>query len=590
MIRKIPQRTLIPVLLFTLATFLLLAVVLPHQVESYFLSQLKQHTREQLTLIAPVFQGLDLEDSGAEELSHLTQEYGRQMEGRLQVLSADGHLLADSTTQGPYPDRVYPNLVLQTADEEGFGSAVRQEGAAGNIFSAALPLREGSTRIGYLYFSTSLESIQQKKGSVRRTILVGGGLLAFLNVLVIGMLSLSVTRPLDAMARTSRKIAGGDHQASLEVTPKIEVISDLSRALNHLIHTFRGQISQLQSERATLRSVLTQMTDGVVIADGQGRITLINPAAEQIFQISAEDAEGRTVAEVLRHHQWIELWGSSQQTESAVSTSLEIPSRNIFLQGIAIPLVNNLSDHTLLLFQDLSRLRRLETTRQDFISNISHELRTPLASLKALTETLQDGALDDPPAAKRFLRRIDTEVDALTHMVAELLELSRIESGQVPLELEPVSPHTLLTKASDRMRAQAERRSVSIKLDIPRDLPPVKADYRRVEQVLVNLLHNAIKFSPPDETLVMKAVQVEDEVHFSIQDQGPGIPSSDLDRIFERFYKTDQARASGGTGLGLAIAKHLVGAHGGKIWAESELNQGSTFFFSLPAVEAASPP
>jgi two-component system phosphate regulon sensor histidine kinase PhoR len=236
----------------------------------------------------------------------------------------------------------------------------------------------------------------------------------------------------------------------------------------------------------------------------------------------------------------------------------------------------------LLLFQDLTRLRRLETVRRDFISNISHELRTPLASLKALTETLQGGALDDRPAAMRFLDRMVTELDALTHMVSELLELTRIESGQVPLEFQSVSPKELLEKALFRLGVQAERAQVHIELDCPENLPNVIADPPRLGQALVNLLHNAIKFTPEEGEISLSAKLENYSVIFSIKDTGIGIPVDDLPRIFERFYKADRARASGGTGLGLAITRHIVEAHGGRIWATSIEGRGSKFSFSIP--------
>jgi len=238
--------------------------------------------------------------------------------------------------------------------------------------------------------------------------------------------------------------------------------------------------------------------------------------------------------------------------------------------------------------QDLTRVRKLETVRRDFISNVSHELRTPLASLKALTETLQDGALADPDAGSRFLGRISTEVDALTQMAQELLDLSRIESGQVELILAPLAPKSLITSAADRMKMQAERAGLKLSVKCEDDLQNVRADKSRLEQVLVNLIHNAVKFTKPGGDIVLEAgtalfgKSVSGGVRFAVRDTGVGIPAENLSRIFERFYRVDKSRTGSGTGLGLSISKHIIEAHGGKIWAESEEGRGSVFYFEIP--------
>jgi two-component system phosphate regulon sensor histidine kinase PhoR len=290
---------------------------------------------------------------------------------------------------------------------------------------------------------------------------------------------------------------------------------------------------------------------------------------------------GRTVAEVLRQHQLVEAWQRSRASGEAQEESVELPARRQFLHLVVLP--DPQTGGSLLLVQDLTRVRRLETVRRDFISNVSHELRTPLASLKALTETLRDGALADLQAAPRFLGRIETEVDALTQMAQELLELTRIESGQVPLELTEVDAAKLLHSAAERMRAQAERAGLTLTVEAAANLPKVRAEAARLEQVLVNLIHNALKFTGPGGSVTLSAESDGQFVRFSVKDTGAGIPEDDLPRIFERFYKSDRARSSGGTGLGLSIARHIVEAHGGKIWAESVEGRGSTFFFTIPA-------
>jgi two-component system phosphate regulon sensor histidine kinase PhoR len=238
----------------------------------------------------------------------------------------------------------------------------------------------------------------------------------------------------------------------------------------------------------------------------------------------------------------------------------------------------------MVILQDLTRIHRLETVRRDFVSNISHELRTPIASLKALVETLRVAALDDPPAAQRFLDRAEEEVDALTQLVQELLELSRIESGKVPLRLTATAVEEVVLLPVERLRAQAERNNLTLNMDIPLDLPLVLADASRIQQVIGNLVHNAVKFTPEGGTVEVRA-RLDEEgtaVELSVIDTGVGIPTADLSRIFERFYKADRARSGGGTGLGLAISRHLVKAHGGQLEVKSKEGKGSTFYFSLP--------
>ena len=355
-------------------------------------------------------------------------------------------------------------------------------------------------------------------------------------------------------------------------------IENLSNAISSLKAAFDIQLSSVNSENARLSTVLEQLTDGVIIVDANGLIQFANPAAQKLFEIS--NAPGHSVTEVVRNHQLVDAWRRCQQTNEMQSESVELPARHQFLQLIAIP--DTHASGSLLLVQDLTRVRRLETVRRDFISNVSHELRTPLASLKALTETLQSGALSDPEAGPRFLGRISTEVDALTQMAQELLDLSRIESGQVELILAPLAPKSLVTSAADRMRMQAERAGLKLSIKCGDGLPNIRADKSRLEQVLVNLIHNAVKFTKPGGDISLETESVTGGVRFAVRDSGVGIPTESLTRIFERFYRVDKSRTGSGTGLGLSISKHIIEAHGGKIWAESNEGRGSVFYFVIP--------
>jgi len=375
----------------------------------------------------------------------------------------------------------------------------------------------------------------------------------------------------------------GEYARLVRVSPDrlpadVKEIENLSSAIVSLKTAFNLERSSLNAENERLSTVLEQLTDGVIIVDANGFIQFANPAAQKLFEMP--NAPGHSVTEVLRNHQLVDAWRRCQQTNEIQSETVELPARRQFLQLIAIP--DTHASGSLLLVQDLTRVRRLETVRRDFISNISHELRTPLASLKALTETLQSGALSDPEAGPRFLGRINAEVDALTQMAQELLDLSRIESGQVELILAPLTPKSLITSAADRMRMQAERASLKLSIKCEDDLRNIRADKSRLEQVLVNLIHNAVKFTKPGGEIALEAVSVSGGVRFAVRDTGVGIPSESLSRIFERFYRVDKSRTGSGTGLGLSISKHIIEAHGGRIWAESDEGRGSIFYFEIP--------
>ena len=235
----------------------------------------------------------------------------------------------------------------------------------------------------------------------------------------------------------------------------------------------------------------------------------------------------------------------------------------------------------LLLFQDLTELRSLQTTRRELIGNISHEFRTPLAGIKAMVETLRYGAIDDKEAAIDFLTRIDDDVERLTQIVVELTELSRIETGEAELRLEPVDLNLLVEEVITQLSPQIERQQVTAEKKIDTNLPSVQADKRRIRQTIVNLIHNAIKFTNPGGNILVTTRVHRVSATVDISDTGVGIAKSDLPHVFERFYKGDRDRSGGGTGMGLAIAKHIVEAHGGSIWVQSEEGKGSTFSFSL---------
>lgn len=584
MTRTLRWRIAFPYVLLVVVTMAGLSIFLLSLVRSTYQENLKTSLLAEARLVsenaAPLFASSDPTQQG----NALAQRYAQALGVRITLITADGRVVGESDANSTEMENHLSRPEVHQALSGQAATSIRDSDTLNAaMLYAAVPIRSGGQIVGVARLAVSLSRLENSLSTIGNTIFAA----ALAAVVVAIFLSLLLTNytihPLQQLMEATRHMSAGDFSGTLIPTTHDE-LGQLTQAFNQMAAQLREQIEALQLEQGKLNAVLSNMTDGVLIVDAVGNVQLINPAAERLFEIRAQAALGRSLVEVVRHHQLVDLWRQCLETGEQQNTTLELSAEHLFLQGIATTLKQALPGSTLLLFQDLTRVRRLETIRQDFISNVSHELRTPLASLKALTETLQEGALEDPPAARRFLFRMETEIDTLTQMVHELLELSRIESGKVPFQRKPVDPCHLVTPAVERMRLQAERAGLSLRLECPEDLPMVSADASRIEQVLVNLLHNAIKFTPPGGEILVNCMSYSSQVTFAVQDTGVGIPGKDLTRIFERFYKADRARSGGGTGLGLSIAKHVVEAHDGRIWAESEPGKGSTFYFTLPIV------
>ena len=421
-------------------------------------------------------------------------------------------------------------------------------------------------------------------GCVRQAVSGAAVLLLVATAVLAFPIAARTTRPVRQLTQVIRRLADGEWNARVLPQTRDEM-GELTLAFNDMIDQLRAQHTALLAENGQFNTMLNYMADGVIITDSQGIVRLINPASAKLLSLTEKAALGHSFAEVVRHHQLIDLWQRCQDDRREVTAAVEI-GRELFLQAIVTPFEAHSAQGYLVILQDLTTVRHLQTVRRDFVSNVSHELRTPLASLRVIIETLQDGAYDDPATAVRFLNRAATEIDVLTQMVEELLELSRIESGQVPLRLQNTAVADLLLKPLDRLQPQAERAGIQLILDLPAALPKVLADPERVHQIVTNLLHNAIKFTPQGGKITLQAYPdtADDAVVIAVHDTGLGIPKEDLGRIFERFYKSDRARTRslGGTGLGLAISRHMVQLHNGRIWVTSKENKGSSFYFTLP--------
>ncbi|GBD12481.1 Alkaline phosphatase synthesis sensor protein PhoR [bacterium HR24] len=333
-------------------------------------------------------------------------------------------------------------------------------------------------------------------------------------------------------------------------------------------------------ERDLLLAALDASPDGLLVLDAEGRVRFTNAAAASFLGRDRASLAAQPLAWFLPHEAAVEALRRVRREGGTVTLAVEGPGgRALELTAAAV----GIGGRVLVALRDLTETRRVDQVRRDFVANVSHELRTPLAALRSALETLRAGAMDDPQARELFLTRAEAEAERLTRLVEELLELSRLEAGVGLTASAPVDVGQVLLRAVERMEPQARRAGLDLELKLPPSLPSVLGDAERLERAVVNLLDNAIKFTPPGGSVTVMANAAEEGVLVMVQDTGIGIDERDLPRIFERFYKADRSRHQPGAGLGLAIVRHIVEAHGGRVWAQSTPGEGSTFAILLPS-------
>ena len=345
--------------------------------------------------------------------------------------------------------------------------------------------------------------------------------------------------------------------------------------------------------KAQQQVLFNSMLEGLLLLDRSRKIYLVNRAFKNLFGLKTE-LRGKTIVEALRLHELDELIQRVEAEQQVLDYEIKLPDLNERWLQVNAAIITNAAgerDGTILVFRDLTRLKQLERTREEFVANVSHELRTPLSLIKGYVETLLDGARDNHEVAERFLKIIERNANRLDLLIQDLLTISALESEKIKLNLQPVELHALAAKVLTDLNAKAENKNVALVNDVPE--LTAHGDVNRLDQVLANLVDNAIKYGRAEGHVTVGGKKRDDgALEIFVRDDGPGIPAEALDRVFERFYRVDKARSrdQGGTGLGLSIVKHIVQAHGGEVRVESEVGQGSTFFFTLPVAEKTSSP
>jgi two-component system phosphate regulon sensor histidine kinase PhoR len=395
--------------------------------------------------------------------------------------------------------------------------------------------------------------------------------------------SLLFSSRINQVKRFAQRAAAGDF-TPLQRRAARDELADLADAVGGMVVQLGQTIHTLTDERNRSAAILGSMVEGVAVVGGDERILYCNQAFEQILELPQGSSQGKKLVEGLRQAELVTAVRQVLPGGDEVTGEVEVGTvRRRSFSVTAAPVRAAGASSAVLVLHDITELRRLERVRRDFVANVSHEFKTPLTAIQGFAETLLGGALDDKANRKRFMEIIREHAQRLARLTDDLLKLSRIEAGRLDLESGPVSVAGLVNGCVETARLKAESKGVRITVELPKGLPPVRGDAVQLGEVLQNLVDNALQYTPPGGSVDVTAYSNGGEVIFTVADTGIGIPESDLERIFERFYRVDAARAreAGGTGLGLSIARHIVDAHGGRIWVESAVGQGSRFRFSI---------
>ena len=458
------------------------------------------------------------------------------------------------------------------------------------LMYVAVPLKRGTEVAAVVRTSIPVDGVDEAMKKVRVEMALGGLAIAGLAVLLSFLVSHRMGRPIAEIRRGAEFYSKGKFDFEMPAS-NVEEINSLSESMNQMASGLRQRIDTITQQRNELEGVLSSMMEGVVGVDLEERIIGMNQAAARILGCDTALVQGRNIQEVLRHSELQRFVKEALSSEVPVEKDLVLYLQGErVLSGLGTPLRDGEGRRkgALIVLNDVTRLRKLESIRRDFVANVSHEIKTPLTAIKGFVETLKDGAAEKPEDAERFLRIIQKHVERLEAIVEDLLSLSRIEKEAERKEilLETHGIREILAGAAQVCDVKASAKDLGLEIACPVTLR-ARINPRLLEQALVNLLDNAIKYSEPGQTVTLEGLEQKEEVLIRVRDKGCGIERRHLDRLFERFYRVDQARSRklGGTGLGLAIVKHIMQAHHGRVSVESKLGSGSTFTLHLPKGE-----
>jgi two-component system, OmpR family, phosphate regulon sensor histidine kinase PhoR len=556
---------------------------------TFYLEQTKADLEARALLIEDQFR-LDIAASDFRQVDALCKELGQMASTRITVILPDGRVAGDSDESPQKMDNHADRTEVSEALAGGTGTSQRYSDTLKESRKyVAVPIQQGGKIIGVLRTSVSMNVVDRAVAAIQLRIAMGGCLAAIITAAISLWISRRITRPLEHLRIGAKRFARGNLTHKLPLSGSQE-ISDLADNLNQMAAELNEKICAVIRQRNEREAILASMIEGVLAVDTQERLIRLNQTAAKLIGVDPSRAQGRMLQEVVRNLDLQQLVANVLATQKPQEDEILLHDngggeRYLHAHGTILRDAQEKETGALVVLHEVTRLKKLEKVRRDFVANVSHELRTPVTSIKGFVETLLDGAMHNPQELQRFLQIVAAQTDRLNAIIEDLLTLSRIEqeTEKAEIALAQGSIRNVLYTAIEVCQMKASDKNIRVELNCDETLqapinPPL------LEQAIINLIDNAVKYSPPGQTIQISAGSTGEGVVIQVRDHGCGIGREHLSRIFERFYRVDKARSRklGGTGLGLAIVKHIAQAHGGRASVESTLGEGSVFFLLLP--------
>jgi two-component system, OmpR family, phosphate regulon sensor histidine kinase PhoR len=575
-------------LLFALITLIIIVLIclgllLGQLFKNYYINSFNERLKIEMNLLTSnIEQNGGLSSLRTNEISKMS----RLLHARVTIVDRDGDIHYDTGELSSTKIGRHRDIIREIVEDNPDSKSDLEIGGGFDLHYYWSPLNHEGEKEGYVFLTTKIDELQAAYRQIWWILTISLGMALIVIILLGTRITNRYTKPIESATNVAIELAKGNYRART-YEDHIDETGMLSSSINILARNLQELMKLKESQQDRLTALIENMGSGLILIDSRGYINLINKPYKEIFNVEASEYLYKLYYEVIDHmeiSQMVEeIFMTEQNVRKQVVLPLEIERRHFEVYGVPIIGTNKVWKGILLVFHDITELKKLEQMRKDFVANVSHELKTPITSIKGFSETLLDGAMHDKDTLEAFLEIILKESDRLQLLIQELLDLSKIEQHGFRLSYGSVDLQQQVTEVIEILKGKAAQKDIELKLGETSGNAIIEGDADRLKQVLINLASNAITYTPNGGSVEISLTDQEDVIFLIVKDSGIGIEKSEIPRIFERFYRVDRARSrnSGGTGLGLAIVKHIVEAHKGQIEVTSEVGKGTTFTIKL---------